>query len=157
MILFMSKFIFDCSYTHLLFTSYLLWFRIVRVWLWGHIVQLRLDEVLEHNAIHKISKQKKILLPSGARHIDIYENPEKYPHCEDQIIKIEPKEIDRYLGQYDRPDLLQFGSDEAVDLCERLYQQIGSPSLSASVGWSVFVEMVNLYVTSEAAAGNRSL
>jgi hypothetical protein len=33
-----------------------------------------------------------------------------------------------------------------VHLMEQIYHKIGSPKLSARVGWSVFVEMVNVYI-----------
>ena len=42
------------------------------------------------------------------------------------------------LKKYDRPDLLQFGSDKEVKWCEALYDALGKPALSARVGWQVW-------------------
>ena len=97
---------------------------------------------MEASQYHKIHKQKKILLPSGAQRIDIYEHPEDHD-LRDCLIKIPQKDIDQLLLEYDRPDLLQFGTDEEVALCESLYTEIGSPQLRANVGWQVFRDMVN--------------
>ena len=93
---------------------------------------------------HKIHKQKKILLPSGARQIDIdiYEHPEDHDLM-DCLIKIPQKDIDQLLLEYDQPDLLQFSTDKEVALCESIYTVIGSPQLRANVGWQVFHDMVN--------------
>ena len=119
----------------------------ISLWLWGRVVQLRLDEIMHENRIHKIRKQKKTLLPSGGRRIDIYNNPEKFgAHLKDRLIHIPDEIIDNLLQKYDRPDLLQFGTDDNVHLMEQIYRKIGSPKLSARVGWSVFVEMVNVYI-----------
>jgi hypothetical protein len=83
-------------------------------------------------------------MPSGARHIDMYQFPERWGG-EDQLIPVPAKDLDQLLDEYDRPDLLQFGSDGMVCLCEGLYDEIDAPKLSASVGWEVFRAMVNHY------------
>jgi len=106
--------------------------------LWSRIVQLRFDEIIHKNRIHKIRKQKKILLPSGSHRIDIYNNPQKFSaQLKDRLIHIPDEIID---------DLLQCGTDDSVHLMEQIYRKIGSPELSARVGWSIFVEMVNAYI-----------
>ena len=110
----------------------------ISLWLWGCIVQLRLDEIMHENCIHKIRKQKKTLLSSGGCWIDIYNNPEKFgAHLKDRLIHILDEIIDNLLQKYDCPDLLQFGTDDNVYLMEQIYWKIGSPKLSARVGWSV--------------------
>jgi hypothetical protein len=91
-----------------------------------------------------VKYQKNILMPSGARHIDMYQFPERWGG-EDQLIPIPTKDLDQLLEEYDRPDLLQFGSDEMVHLCETLYDEVGAPKLRASSGWEVFKAMVNYY------------
>lgn len=60
----------------------------------------------------------------------------------DCLIKIPEEDIDQLLLKYDQPDLLQFGTDEEVALCEDVYVAIGSPTLRAKVGWQVFRDMV---------------
>ena len=119
----------------------------ISLWLWGCIVQLHLDEIMHENRIHKIRKQKKTLLPSGGCQIDIYNNPQKFgAHLKDRLIHIPDEIIDDLLQKYDCPDLLQFSTDATVHLMEQIYWKIGSPKLGARVGWSVFVEMVNVYI-----------
>ncbi|KAF5331244.1 hypothetical protein D9611_013141 [Ephemerocybe angulata] len=113
-------------------------------WLWAQIVQVRLDEYLETSAYHIVRKQKDILLPSGARRIDIYQSPEEFDG-EDLLIPIPAEDIDRLLAQYDKPYLTQFGSDEEVALFQDIYISIGSPKLVAREGWSIFKRMVGTY------------
>ncbi|KAF8911450.1 hypothetical protein CPB84DRAFT_1671914 [Gymnopilus junonius] len=111
-------------------------------WLWGQIIQKHLDKIVEENQNHKIRKQKKILLPSSTRHIDIYNFPEDHELI-DCLIKVPEKDIDQLLLKFDQPDLLQFGTDEEVALCEKTYAAIGSPILLAKFGWEIFCNMVN--------------
>ncbi|KDR69991.1 hypothetical protein GALMADRAFT_145037 [Galerina marginata CBS 339.88] len=101
-------------------------------WIWGKIVQLRLDEAVHQSQMHRIRKQKNILLPSGARRIDIYNHPEDH-ELMDCLIKIPAKDIDDLLLEHDRPDLLQFGTDEEVAMCEAVYSAIGSPTPRAPI------------------------
>lgn len=110
-------------------------------------MQLRLDEIVRENHNHKIRKQPGALLPSGARRIDIYNHPERYGSTlRDRLVNVPADIIDELLLKYDRPDLLQFGTDDTVKLMEEIFEAIGSPPLSARVGWSVFVQMVDKYI-----------
>ncbi|KAF8996700.1 hypothetical protein BDQ17DRAFT_1329777 [Cyathus striatus] len=95
-------------------------FRMISYWLWGKIVQDHLNEVRIENQSHRIHSQKKILLPSGARRIDIYSMPERHGG-KDHLIKTEDKVINKLLNEYDRPDLLLFGSPENVAVCKDIY------------------------------------
>ena len=106
------------------------------------------DEITHENRIHKIRKQKKKFLPSGGRQINIYNNLQKFgAHLKDRLIHIPDEIIDDLLQKCDDPpDLLQFGTGDTVHLMEQIYWKIGSPKLSAMVGWSVFVEVVNMYI-----------
>jgi hypothetical protein len=72
----------------------------------------------------------------------MYEHPEDWEGLENQLIAIPGEDIDKLLEKYDRPDLLQFGSDEMVQFCQYLFEKIGSPELSAKVGWKVFLRML---------------
>jgi hypothetical protein len=84
---------------------------------------------------------------SGGCRIDMHNNPQKFgAHLKDRLIHIPDEIIHELLQKYDRPELLQFGTDDTVHLMEQIYQKIGSPKLSARVGWSVVVEMVNEYI-----------
>ncbi|KAF8985790.1 hypothetical protein BDQ17DRAFT_1436501 [Cyathus striatus] len=117
----------------------------ISYWLWGQIVQERLNEVRIENQSHRIRSQKKILLPSGARRIDIYSMPEKHGG-KDRLIRTKDEVINDLLNEYDRPDLLLFGTAENVAACKNIYVGIGQPKLSARVGWSIFKEMVNHHI-----------
>ncbi len=98
---------------------------------------------MQESEIHRIRKQEGSLLPTGGRRIDFYKHPEEWG-LENQLIPIPLDDIDRRLAEYDRPDILQFGTDEMVGLCENLLAAIGSPELSAKVGWNVFSQMLEL-------------
>ncbi|KAF8958233.1 hypothetical protein BDZ97DRAFT_1906555 [Flammula alnicola] len=126
----------------------------VASWLWGKIVQvqLRLDMIVTESQAHRVRKQAKSLLPTGGRRIDMYEHPEDWEGQENQLIEIPGEDIDKLLNEYDRPDLLQFGSDEMVQFCEYLFEKIGSPELSAKVGWKVFLRMLKCAEEDNAAA-----
>lgn len=49
------------------------------------------------------------------------------------------------LEQYDLPEHTQFGSTEMVALSEHLYTSVGSPYLSAAIGWEVWALMIDVY------------
>lgn len=115
--------------------------------MWAAIVQKRLDELVKESELHKIRKQKKILLPSGARRIDMYRFPEKHGCSANLLIPIPRADIDRLLAQYDKPHLTQFGTDEEVALYTNLYQGVGSPELAAKNGWEIFRYMMTLYLS----------
>ena len=103
-------------------------------------------QIIHENRIHKIRKQKKTLLPSGGRLIDIYNNSQKFgAHLKDRLIHIPDEIIGDLLQKYDCPGLLQFSTDDTVHLMEKIYRKIESPKRSARLGWSVFVEMVNVH------------
>ncbi|EAU84545.2 hypothetical protein CC1G_00064 [Coprinopsis cinerea okayama7 len=76
--------------------------------------------LLEHQT-HRIR-----LLPTYARRIDLFTDPETYGGY-DQLIKVPSEDMDRLLAQYDRPQLFH-------------------PSLNATVGWDVFRRMVMAYL-----------
>lgn len=118
----------------------------ISFWLWGKIVQEKLDELKEQSQNHRIRKQKGILLPSGARRIDLYTKSENYGfRVKDRIISVDQRSINELLYEYDRPDLLMFGKPKTVEVCLEIYMGIGSPILSARIGWEVFAKMVNYY------------
>jgi hypothetical protein len=104
-----------------------------------------LDNIIAENQIHRVRKQKDILLPSGGRRIDFYCNPEKYGG-KDRIITVPADTINELLAQYDKPDLLLFGSREQVTWCEEIHAAIGDPKLCAREGWSIFSKMITYYI-----------
>lgn len=114
------------------------------LWLWGRIVQERLDAIVIENGNHFVRYQKKSLLPTGGRRIDFFQNPERWGGT-DQLITVNMDDIEKLLEEYDLPEYTQFGSNEMVTLCQVLYSSIGSPQLSASIGWVVWGEMIDCY------------
>ncbi|KAG2013951.1 citrate synthase I [Coprinopsis cinerea AmutBmut pab1-1] len=106
----------------------------------ARIVQARLDKLLLEHQTHRIR-----LLPTYARRIDLFTDPETYGGY-DQLIKVPSEDMDRLLAQYDRPQLFQFVSDDLENLFTDLHMSIGSPSLNATVGWDVFRRMVMAYL-----------
>jgi len=135
----------------------LICYRSISKWLWGAVVQLRLDELLHEHQVHKIRKQRGILLPSGARRIDLYTKPEKYgAFFKDRLIKIPDDILKELVEKYDRPDLFAFGTLEDVALCKRIHGKIGSPILVARDGWNIFREMVIYYIYHEEELSNQS-
>ena len=113
-------------------------------------MQLRLDELLHEHQVHKIRKQRGILLPSGARRIDLYTQPEKHgAFFKDRLIKVPKDILEELLAKYDRPDLFAFGTLEDVALCKRIHRKIRSPILVARSGWKIFREMVSYYIYHE--------
>jgi hypothetical protein len=110
----------------------------------AQVVQARLDNLLVDHAYHKIRRQRKILLPSGANRITIYQNPDKWDG-EDLLISIPSPDVDRLLVEYDNHHLTQFDTDEEVSLFADLHAAVGSPSFTAKHGWAIFSQMVNKY------------
>ena len=117
----------------------------ISLWLWAKVVQNRLDDFMHTSATYRIRKQPKIHLPSGGRPIDFYEQPEKYGG-KDMLIRIpDPTAIDRLIAEHTQPDIFQFGSDEIVDLAQRLYTAVHQPEVSAKNAWAIFKAMINVY------------
>ncbi|PPR05257.1 hypothetical protein CVT24_008283 [Panaeolus cyanescens] len=114
-------------------------------WLWAKIVQKQLDQLLIENQYHRVRGQLKTLLPSDARHIDIYTMPEDYG-AQDQKIPIPSEDVDKLLAEYDDSSLFQFVSPELDILFTDLYSSIDTPALSPSVGWSIFHQMLSLHL-----------
>ncbi len=140
--LFISKSLSDYNRVHQV--QIMILSRGISLWLWGNIVQECLDRYCVENANHKVRFQKKSLLPTGGRRIDFYESPEDY-NGKNQLIEIPREDIENLILEHDRPDLLQFGTDEMVELCETLYAKIGSPSLLPIDGWVIFRQLIDAY------------
>ena len=117
-------------------------------WVWAQIVQARLDNHVIENGLHRVRKQKKTLLPSGGRRIDMYQSPERFGG-EDLIIDIPEEDIDRLLAEYDNHRLTQFGTDAEVALYSDLHVAIGAPAFVTRDGWRIFSQMVELYIERE--------
>ncbi|KAF9554090.1 hypothetical protein CPC08DRAFT_644758, partial [Agrocybe pediades] len=127
----------------------------VALWLWGQIVQERLNRLMKDKRNHYVRKQKDRLLPTGGRIGDFFDSPEKWGG-KDKLIVLPAEKIDAYLEKYDKPKYTRFGSKKMVATCEWLYASIGSPALLAKHGWDIFAAMVNLWNESDMSDGEDS-
>ncbi|EAU89702.2 hypothetical protein CC1G_07427 [Coprinopsis cinerea okayama7 len=114
-------------------------------WIWARIVQARLDQLLLEHQTHRIRGQRRTLLPTDARRIDLFTDPETYGGY-NQLIQVPSEDIDRLLSEYDRPDLFQFVSDDMEILFTDLHKSIGSPIFTAATGWETFRCMLTAYI-----------
>ena len=132
-----------------IFHSYHVWYSSCKIlsgishWLWGKIVQHRLDQAISESENHRVRKQAKRSLPSGGRRIDFYRNPGKWGGT-DLLIPVGSDVVDALLEEYDRPEYTQFGSNSMVKLCDCLYDAINSPLPVAKDGWTIWKRMVQL-------------
>jgi hypothetical protein len=128
--------------------SHLFAIRGVARWLWAKVVQRRLDTIVRESRFHwhRVRKQKDSLLPTGGRHIDFYEKPHNWGG-EDQLIEIPRAELDRLIADHASPEVLQFGSDEMVKMCEGLFEAVGSPEVGSANGWEVFTAMMEIFAS----------
>lgn len=114
----------------------------IATWIWAHSVQNLLDHYLvEHNA-HRIRKQKKINLPSGASHNDLYDFPENYGMT-DLLIPMDQDTIDMLVEEYCPRDVFQFLPDEKEAIMQGLHERAGTPALTIRTAWDVFQTMLS--------------
>ncbi|KAF7293373.1 hypothetical protein MIND_01114100 [Mycena indigotica] len=115
----------------------------IAVFVWGMAVQRRLDEYKRENALHRVRKQKNVLLPTGGRHKDFYEHPERWGG-KDQLIPVDMAIVNKLIEEHTPPDLYQFTSNAAMEaLCQALYSAVQQPEVSSRNAWAVFTAMVN--------------
>jgi hypothetical protein len=116
------------------------------VWLWARVVQGRLDCLLNENAVHRIRKQKKVLLLTGGRIEDFYNNPEAWGG-KDMLISVDQDDVNRLLNrlltEHTPQRLFQFGTDESDALATELFRQLGSPELDVKNTWRVWKAMMD--------------
>lgn len=119
----------------------------VSLWLWGRVVQDRLDSYRNETNKHRIRKQKKIHIPSGGRPHDFFHKPHKWGG-KTQFISIPDDDlwfIDKLIEKHANLSVLQFGTDDIAALALKLYTQVGTPHLDAKSCWGVFSAMIALY------------
>ncbi|KAF9034342.1 hypothetical protein BJ165DRAFT_1417428 [Panaeolus papilionaceus] len=115
------------------------------LWVWSKVVQRQLNELLIENRYHRIRGQLKTLLPSNARHIDIYTSPEEFG-ATNKLIPIPSADVDELLKEYDDLTLFQFVSSELDVLFEEVYSAVGTPVMAPSTGWQVFYQMITYHI-----------
>ncbi|KAF8504932.1 hypothetical protein JB92DRAFT_3145648 [Gautieria morchelliformis] len=115
--------------------------RMMGIWLWARVVQSRLDNARQLNGVHRVRRQDHVLLPTGGRVEDFYNNPEKYGG-EDMLIPVDEDTISRLLTEHVPERLFQFGTDESHALATELFTQVGSPVLTSLNAWHVWGTMM---------------
>lgn len=116
-------------------------------WLFPPLVQDRLDAFQDYWNAHKISHQRKKLLPSGTSPSQLLAVPDSGDptarHC---WIKVNPESVRRWradLGGVERRDeVMAFVSDEFQAEADAAWLAIGFPQVSISNVWSVFSRVV---------------
>ncbi|KAJ7794607.1 hypothetical protein B0H14DRAFT_2621743 [Mycena olivaceomarginata] len=112
-------------------------------WLWPKIVQLCLDNFVDHWNTHKIRTQRGKLLPSGVSPNYICDFPERFglikfgepapQHFIDALRQNIPKS---------REECYRWVSNEFDTKAWEVYGQIGSPKLMLTDGWTIFCQML---------------
>jgi hypothetical protein len=110
-------------------------------YIWGKIVQLRLDQYKAEHADHKIRKQNNRLLPSGGRPRQFYENPERYNGM-NSLIAIPSEDIQSLISQFVPADLFYFCSPTLHEAATDALFQLGNPELTVHSGWAVFSQVL---------------
>ena len=117
--------------------------RDLAAWIWGRVVQQRLDQHVYETNAHRIRKQKNTHLPSGGSRNDFYDFPEQYG-MQNLLIPVDEADIDHLLDKHRPPTLFQFASDQGEIVAEELYVRLGKPQLDVSSAWTIFRHMLDI-------------
>lgn len=109
--------------------------------IWGHVVQQKLNQHKEEHATHKIRTQKKRLLPSGGQPIQFYTNPEQYNGM-DCLIAIPPEDIQLLVSEFIPDNLFYFCSEPLHNLATQALSQLGDPQLTVQTAWAIFSQLL---------------
>lgn len=95
---------------------------------------------------HRVRKQGDKILPSGTTPADIFRFPENYSLGHYGV------PIDRDVLQHLRESIpmsrevcFAFVDSEFDECAKEIYESIGSPSLTMSEGWTVFIKMLEAW------------
>lgn len=116
-------------------------------WIWPPIVQGELDAFARYWNTHKVRKQKDKNMPSGATPTDIFTSPEAYGGGSFTIpVPNEAVSQLRSTIGTSRKVVFQWpGVDAEFDrMAYRVYEELGSPELVSTSGWTVFMSMAPL-------------
>ncbi|KAF8532126.1 hypothetical protein JB92DRAFT_3262896 [Gautieria morchelliformis] len=122
------------------------------VWLWAQVVQDRLNHLRDENAVHKVHKQARVILPTGGRIEDFYNNPEKWGGKE-MLVPVDEEVIERLLLEHTPQRLFQFGTDEGNRLAQALFEQLGCPKVDVRNAWATWRNMIDLLAEITANTG----
>ncbi|KAF8512925.1 hypothetical protein JB92DRAFT_3168856 [Gautieria morchelliformis] len=105
------------------------------IWLWAQVVQDRLNHVRDENAVHKVRKQARVILPTRGQIEDFYNNPEKWGGKE-MLVPVDEDVIERLLLEHTPQRLFQFSTDEGNTLAQALFEQLGRPKVDVRNAWA---------------------
>ncbi|KAK7014509.1 hypothetical protein R3P38DRAFT_2638165 [Favolaschia claudopus] len=114
-------------------------------WLWPKIIQLCLDDFVDYWNNHRIRLQKDKVLPSGFSPNYICDFPERFG-----LVKFGEQAPQEYIDQLrqnipkSREECYRWVSDEFDTQAAEVYEQIGSPKLKLTDGWTIFCRMLPL-------------
>jgi hypothetical protein len=117
-------------------------------WLWGNIVQRRLDRMKRDHEVHRVRYQRKVLMPTGCRRIDMYQKPWR-TGGEEQLLRLTPEAelvVDQLIAEHVPKNYTQFASDEVTKLGEHYLSLLPSDhDLKARYGWKIFNAMIAMH------------
>ncbi|KAF8479958.1 hypothetical protein JB92DRAFT_3133308 [Gautieria morchelliformis] len=116
----------------------------IAIWLWAQVVQDRLNHVRDENAVHKVQKQARVILPTRGRIKDFSNNPEKWGGKE-MLVQVDEDVIECLLLEPTPQWLFQFATDEGNTLAQALFEQLGHPKVdirNASATWRNMIDLL---------------
>ncbi|KAL0945345.1 hypothetical protein HGRIS_000843 [Hohenbuehelia grisea] len=118
-------------------------------WLWPPLVQHRLDEFCEYWNNHRVSSQKKKLLPSGTSPRQMWTSPESVrADAHDCSVYINLDTVSRLRdgigGVEGRAKAFAFVDPEFQALADDALGQLEYPGIDLRTAWDVFVAVVDI-------------
>ncbi|KAL0952449.1 hypothetical protein HGRIS_006718 [Hohenbuehelia grisea] len=118
-------------------------------WLWPPLVQHRLDEFCEYWNNHRVSSQKKKLLPSGTSPRQMWTSPESVcADAHDCSVYINLDTVSRLRdgigGVEGRAKAFAFVDPEFQALADHALGQLEYPGIDLRTAWDVFVAVVDI-------------
>ncbi|KAF8532661.1 hypothetical protein JB92DRAFT_3080677 [Gautieria morchelliformis] len=108
--------------------------RAVFYWIWPVVLQAKLDEFVIYWNNHTICSQPEKAMPSGMTPRHIYTCPEEWG--------AESLTIPLQTDEQDEADAFCWVDDDFDQAAQLLYQQLGSPPITALSAWDLFMAML---------------
>ncbi|EJD38295.1 hypothetical protein AURDEDRAFT_172677 [Auricularia subglabra TFB-10046 SS5] len=115
-------------------------------WIWAQAVQLRLDQYVERNNVHRIRKNNKTLLPSGVSPMELMADPSKY-NGTNLLTPLPKDQVNGLVQDYVPHDIFQFGTDEEVQVYEVVFRDLQCPAVHWTNAWQIFMDMLPVVQT----------